>query len=79
MCFWDVGGYSLRFIYRLSTSALFDGEFGAPSGERTDEEDWPPFKKVRVGHQSPTIWIGLTISSNSQIWRLMITRSLISD
>lgn len=46
MCFWDVGGYSLRFIYRLSTSALFDGEFGAPSGERTDEEDWPPFKKV---------------------------------
>ena len=46
VCFWDVGGYSLRFIHRLSTSALFDGEFGAPSGERADEEDWPPFKKV---------------------------------
>ena len=52
VCFWDVGGYSLRFVHRVSTSGLFFGEFSEPSGEREEEEAWPPFKKVMVNYST---------------------------
>lgn len=43
--FWDVTNISMPLLYKLKTSDYFQIE-QAPIDD-TDEETWPPFRKVR--------------------------------
>ncbi|XP_061713707.1 lethal(2) giant larvae protein homolog 1 isoform X2 [Cydia pomonella] len=53
--FWDVTGVPMTPLYKYTTAQLFSGlKRSSPSGEeigetndsQTDEEEWPPFKRV---------------------------------
>ncbi|KAH3872012.1 lethal(2) giant larvae protein homolog 1-like isoform X2 [Dreissena polymorpha] len=44
--FWDVSGSCLSFLYKLSTSSIFQVEVHSPDTNGEMEEEWPPFRKV---------------------------------
>ena len=46
--FWDVSQLEMRLIYTLNTAKYFVGEHEGHDSEarETEEEVWPPFKKV---------------------------------
>ena len=44
--FWDITNISMPLIYKLKTSDYFQIE-QAPIDD-TDEETWPPFRKVKL-------------------------------
>jgi hypothetical protein len=52
--FWDVTNTSMPLVYKLKTSDYFQIE-QAPNDD-TDEETWPPFRKVRLKKIFPKIF-----------------------
>lgn len=44
--FWDASGSCLRFMYKLSTSSIFNVDVHQPESNGEMEEEWPPFRKV---------------------------------
>ncbi|XP_063361960.1 lethal(2) giant larvae protein homolog 1 [Cydia amplana] len=45
--FWDVTGVPMKPLYKYTTAQLFSGEeIGETNDSQTDEEEWPPFKRV---------------------------------
>ncbi|XP_013199710.1 lethal(2) giant larvae protein homolog 1 isoform X2 [Amyelois transitella] len=45
--FWDVTGVAMTPLYKYTTSQLFSGlEVGENNDSQTDEEEWPPFRRV---------------------------------
>uniref|UniRef100_A0AAU8EGR6 Lethal (2) giant larvae n=1 Tax=Grapholita molesta TaxID=192188 RepID=A0AAU8EGR6_GRAMO len=45
--FWDVTGVAMTPLYKYTTAQLFSGEeIGETNDSQTDEEEWPPFKRV---------------------------------
>lgn len=45
--FWDVTGVPMTPLYKYTTAQLFSGEeIGETNDSQTDEEEWPPFKRV---------------------------------
>ena len=49
MRFWDASGVSLKPLYKLSTANIFQTDCDhSDSMTQAGEEEWPPFKKVRV-------------------------------
>ena len=47
--FWDASTISLKFLYKLDTQNLFvtDADANGQAGAGDEEEEWPPFRKVR--------------------------------
>ena len=46
--FWDASGSSLTLLYRVATSPIFGIPDHAGETSGGDEEEWPPFRKVRL-------------------------------
>ncbi|CAB3253756.1 unnamed protein product [Arctia plantaginis] len=45
--FWDVTGVAMTPLYKYTTAQLFSGEeIGENNDSQTDEEEWPPFRRV---------------------------------
>ncbi|KAF9421001.1 hypothetical protein HW555_002984, partial [Spodoptera exigua] len=45
--FWDVSGVAMTPLYKYTTAHLFSGEeIGENNDSQTDEEEWPPFRRV---------------------------------
>ncbi|XP_063896793.1 lethal(2) giant larvae protein homolog 1-like [Helicoverpa armigera] len=45
--FWDVSGVAMTPLYKYTTAQLFSGEeIGENNDSQTDEEEWPPFRRV---------------------------------
>ncbi|XP_073945065.1 LOW QUALITY PROTEIN: LLGL domain-containing protein l(2)gl [Choristoneura fumiferana] len=45
--FWDVSGVAMTPLYKYTTAQLFSGEEICENNDsQTDEEEWPPFKRV---------------------------------
>jgi hypothetical protein len=43
--FWDASSTNLPLLYKYSSAPVFVTEAASPDA---DEEEWPPFKKVRT-------------------------------
>lgn len=44
--FWNASGTSLQYMYKLTTSTIFQVDVHTPDSNGEMEEEWPPFRKV---------------------------------
>lgn len=77
--FWDASGVALTPLYKLSTASVFHTDCD-PSDDSQDpsndpdvqqEEEWPPFRKVRP-EESRQMKSELRVSSPDPAWDLLL-------